>query len=138
MGSVTSHKAHRQKQPSIHKLREQPVIKLVKTLSAWQTPVFENVLKNEILEIDPGLLPLQQGLSQTSYVCDSEISVVILNVTEAENVIRVKTGIFYAGIIAGSCCADDPTPVNEQTEYCELRFDLDKKTAEATVTILND
>jgi len=62
--------------------------------------------------------------------------VVILNVTETENVIRAKTGIIYAGIIAGSCCADDPTPMSEQTEYCEVQFDINKMTAETTVTIL--
>jgi hypothetical protein len=115
-----------------------PMIKLIRAVEAWQTPDFESTLKNEIQNIDAGLLPLQQGLSHTSYVCDAAISVVILNITETSNSIRAKTGVFYAGVIAGSCCADDPTPVNEQTEYCELQFDINKTTAEATVTILND
>ena len=114
------------------------MIKLPKTLASWETPDFESVLKDEIQKIDVGLLPLQDGLSQSSYVSDADISVVILNVTETSSLIRAKTGIFYAGIIAGSCCADDPTPVGEQTEYCEVQFDIDKKTAEATIKLLKD
>jgi hypothetical protein len=112
------------------------VIKLVNALEAWGTPGFENTLKDEIHKIDTRLLPLQEGLSQSSHVSEADISVVILNVTETSDVIRAKTGIIYAGIIAGSCCADDPTPMSEQTEYCEVQFDINKMTAEATVTIL--
>lgn len=114
------------------------VIKLAKALEAWKTPDFENVLKVEIQKIDVERLPLQQGLSLSSYVSDADISVLILNVTETVNVIRAKTGIFYAGINAGSCCADDPTPVCEVTEYCEVQFDIDKITAETTINILRD
>ena len=112
------------------------MIKLFNALKAWETPDFENALKGEIQQIDTGLLPLQEGLSQSSHVSEGDISVVILSVTEASNVIRAKTGIIYAGIIAGSCCADDPTPMSEQTEYCEVQFDINKMTAETTVTIL--
>ena len=114
------------------------MIKLADALAAWNTPEFENVLKEAIQKISLEQLPLQQGLAQTSYVSDSGISAVILSVTETANTIRVKTGIFYAGVIAGSCCADDPTPVCEQTEHCELQFDIDKQTAETVVTLLPD
>jgi hypothetical protein len=79
---------------------------------------------------------LQEGLSQSSHVSERDISVVILNVTETSNVIRAKTGIIYAGIIAGSCCTDDPTPMSEQTEYCEVQFDINKMTADTTATVL--
>ena len=34
--------------------------------------------------------------------------------------------------------ADDPTPMCEQTEYCELWFDIDKTTAEARVSMSVD
>ena len=114
------------------------MIKLPNALKSWDTPDFNGVLKNEIQNIDLGLLPLQDGLAQTSYVSNADIGVLILSVTETAGLIRAKTGIFYAGIIAGSCCADDPTPVCEQTEYCEVQFDIDKTTAEATVTLLKD
>lgn len=95
-------------------------------------------MKDEIQKIDLDLLPLQDGLSQSSHVGAADIGVMILKVTETPDSIRAKTGIFYAGIIAGSCCSDDPTPVCEQSEYCEVQFDIDKRTAEATVTLLKD
>lgn len=114
------------------------MIKLVNLLKAWGTPDFERVCKHGIQKIDAELLPLQEGLSQSSHVSGANINVVILNITETSNIIHVKTGIFYAGIIAGSCCADDPTPISEQTEYCEVQFDIDKVTAEATITILEN
>lgn len=112
------------------------MIKLPHALEVWGTPDFENTLKDEIQTMDTGLLPLQEGLTQSSHVSEGDIGVVILKVTETADVIRVKTGIIYAGIIAGSCCTDDPTPMSEQTEYCEVQFDIDKVTAEAAVTIL--
>lgn len=114
------------------------MIKLINALETWGSPDFESALKDEIQKIEPELLPLQQGLSQSSYVSDGDISVLILSVTETLDNIRIKTGIFYAGIIAGSCCADDPTPVSEQTEYCEVQFDINKMTAETVVTLLKN
>ena len=112
------------------------MIKLLNALEAWGTPVFEDVLKDEIAKTDTALLPLQEGLAQSSHVSESDISVVILDVTETSKCIRAKTGIIYAGIIAGSCCEDDPTPMSEQTEYCEVQLDINKTTAETTVTLL--
>jgi hypothetical protein len=113
------------------------MIVLAKALAAWGDPQFEKAFKDEVQCIDVSLLPLQQGLSQTSYVSDGAIEAVILDTTETENGIRVKAGIFYSGVNAGSCCADDPTPVSEQTEYCEMLFAMDKNTAETTATIIN-
>jgi hypothetical protein len=60
----------------------------------------------------------------------------IINVTEDEAAIHVTAGIFYKGIMAGCSCADDPTPVGENPEYCEVRIDIDRVTAETTVTPL--
>jgi hypothetical protein len=47
-------------------------------------------------------------------------------------------GVFFSGIITGCSCADDPTPVETQNEYCELLFAIDKATAETTITLLAD
>lgn len=112
------------------------MLQLVNTLNAWGRPDFESVLKSEIQSIDRNALPLQQGLTQSSQVSNSKINVVVLNTDEDKNLITVKTGIFYSGIIAGSCCADDPTPVDELTEYCEILFKIDRNTAATEVTLL--
>jgi len=114
------------------------VITLSESLKAWDSPAFEDIFKSEVGNLKNSLLPLQQGLKQSSYVSDNEFIIVILKTSEASEIIKIKTGIFYAGFIAGSCCADDPTPLNEQTEYCEIQFEINKSTAKATIKLLQD
>ena len=113
------------------------MLKLSKALQAKHSPDLTAILKNEIQNIDPNLLPLQQGLSLSSYVGKTPFSTVILNISEEADYIKIKTGIFYTGIIAGCSCSDDPSPTDEQNEYCELLFSIDKVTAETSVELLD-
>ena len=114
------------------------MMRLNKSLNAWATPEFKEVLQHEIEQVDAGLLPLQEGLSISSHVTDRPVQAMILDLSEDADLIRVKAGIFYTGIIAGCSCADDPTPISEQTEYCEVLFAINKKTAEAKVVLLGE
>jgi hypothetical protein len=115
---------------------ENDVINLTNALKAWGSPGFESALKEEIQALDAAALPLQQGLAQSSHVGNEAFSPVIISIQEALDRILVKTGIFYSGIIAGSCCADDPTPVCEQTEYCELLLEIDKASGDTRITLV--
>lgn len=110
------------------------MLQLDKTLQAWGTPEFEPVLKQEVMH-SAEQLPLQQGLSTGNYVAAGPITVVLHSVTELENILRVKAGIFYAGVIGGCSCADDPSPASDNTEHCVVQLDIDKATA-ATVVML--
>lgn len=112
------------------------MILFTQSLAAWKTPAFESVFKQEICQLEKDALPLQAALSQSSHVSDSAIDPVVLTINEGQDGINIKTGVFYSGIIAGSCCADDPTPVCEQTEYCELLFSINKASAEVSITLL--
>ena len=114
------------------------MIRLSKALDAWGSPDFQDILKREIEQLDAGQLPLQQGLSTGSHAVDDGLGVMIISVTEGEDIIHARAGIFYKGIIAGCSCADDPTPVDENTEYCVVQLDIDKTTAETTVSLLNE
>lgn len=111
---------------------------MTRALAAWGSPDFKTVLKQEIETLGAGQLPLQQGLSTSSYALDTQLSAMIIDVIEAAECLRVKAGIFYTGIIAGCSCADDPTPVDENAEYCVVQLVIDKTTAETTVTLLAD
>jgi hypothetical protein len=113
------------------------VIQLNKSLNAWKTPDFNDVLKEEIEHLDIVALPLQQALSHSSYAIDGKFNVMIINAYEEDGVIKAKTGIFYTGIIPGCACEDDPTPVSEYSEYCELRFNISKNTAETTISLVS-
>ncbi len=114
------------------------MMRLDKSLRAWVTPDFKQVVQQEIAQLDLNLLPLQQGLSTSSHVIERPIQAMILGMEEEANLIRVKAGIFYTGMIAGCSCADDPTPIAEQNEYCVMEFCIDKQSAETTVTLLTD
>jgi len=109
-----------------------------KALAARHSPDFNSVLKAEIENLSAASLPLQQGMSQSSYVSGDDFSVMINRVVEDEELIRVITGVFYRGVIAGCNCSDDPTPVDTQAEYCELEFLIDKATGEAQVRLMTD
>jgi len=114
------------------------MIRLPRSRNAWGTPEFKDVFKQEFERIEAAFLPLQQGLTLSSHVSDQAFQVMILGVSEETGLIRVKAGIFYAGIIAGCSCADDPTPIDAQTEYCVVQISIDRTTADATVTLLEE
>lgn len=111
---------------------------LTNSLKAWGTSGFNQALKQEIEQLDPGQLPLQQGLARSSHVADSKFSAIILRVSDDVDFIHAKVGISYAGIIAGCSCADDPTPISEQAEYCEVLLAIDKRSGETTVTLVSE
>ncbi len=114
------------------------MIRLVDVLNAWETPEFSKALKAAVEGMDASELPLQQGLATTSYALDAKRNAMIISVSEERDFIRAKVGIFYSGIIAGCSCADDPTPVDAQNEYCVVQLDIDKRTAETRITLLPD
>jgi hypothetical protein len=109
---------------------------LDQVLDAWGTPAFRDVLKAALEQLSVEQLPLQQGLSQSSYACDDNIKVVIINVAEKSGHIRATAEIFYTGIIPGCNCADDPAPVNDYAEHCEVRIDINMQTAKTVISLL--
>ena len=128
-------------QSSIGSVSQGLVVNMVKldiALSAWGTPGFYELLKQEVAQLDYAKLPLQQGLSTGNYVSDAPITVSIHSVLEMGNMIRVNVGIFYQGIIGGCSCTDDPTPASDINEYCEVQLDIDRASAITTVLLVKD
>ncbi len=114
------------------------MIRFDKALSAWGTPDFAAVLKQEIEQLDADQLPLQQGLSTGNYVTDAPYTAMINSVVETEESIRVRAGIFYQSVTSGCNCAGDPTPISENNEYCEVRLDIDKASAATTIALVTE
>lgn len=110
-------------------------IRLPAALNAWNTPAFAATLKRELEGLGAGGLPLQQGLAASSVALDDAYEVMVIAAEDAPGAIRARVGVFYAGIVAGCSCADDPTPVEPQHEYCELLLAIDKATAETAVAL---
>lgn len=118
------------------------MISFPNTLKAWQLNGFDTeftqTFKLEIAQLDHKELPLQQGLSLSSYVSNEKISAIINRTEESPNSIIIKSGIFYSGIIAGCSCSDDPTPLDTQNEYCDLLIIIDKHTAKSSVKLITE
>ena len=110
-------------------------MRFAQSLQAWGSPQFEAVLKQEIAR-QAAELPLQQGLATGNYVADAPVSVIINRVAGEGDTIRVLAGVFYQSVIGGCSCADDPTPVSEINEYCEVQLDIDKATTTAAVALV--
>lgn len=115
-----------------------PMIRLPESVKAWGSADFNEVLKGEIERLDPALLPLQQGLTFTSQALDGEFSVMVISAAGQPGFIHARVGIFYKGILGGCSCADDPTPVEPQNEYCEAVLLIDTATTEASATLAGD
>jgi len=114
------------------------IIHFSRVVELWGSSNFKTVVKQEIESLPISELPLQQGLTMGSYALDRDIEAMILNSWESESCIHVKAGIFYKSVIAGCSCADDPTPVDEVDEHCEVQIDINKASGEATITLLQD
>jgi len=112
------------------------MITLTKSLQAWGSAHFKQTFKSELILLDPNLLPLQKGLSHSSYLSNEPFSPVILNTSENDEELHIKSTIFYTGIIAGCSCADDPTPQDLQNESCDVLFRINKLTAETQADLI--
>lgn len=105
---------------------------LRESLAAWGTDEFSTVLKRELQRLGAGALPLQKALVRSSVVAGDDIEVMVIGASGDPDAIRARVGVFFSGIVAGCNCADDPTPVEAQNEYCEMLVTIDRQTAEAT------
>lgn len=110
-------------------------MKLTKSLNAWGSLEFTEILKFELEEQPIDALPLQEGLLRTSNVMNEPFNVMVLNSSTSNDSIRAKVGVWYKGVIGGCSCADDPSPVDSIDEYCEVEIEIDKATGCATAVL---
>ena len=111
---------------------------MTKALSAWGSPAFSDLLIRELERLPHVVLPLQQALAHSSHVSSDPFKVMLIGAREESDAIAVRAGIFYSGITAGCSCVDDPTPVEPQTEYCNLLIRIRKPGGEISVSLLPD
>ena len=107
-------------------------MQLSKTCTAWGSDDFEQVLKAE-LAAQAGELPLIKAMEFGSQLGTRAPTVTLLSCTEGDGHLLVKVGVFFTSIIAGCNCADDPTPMDENNEYAEMRVSIDRADGAARV-----
>lgn len=114
------------------------MLRLTRTLSAKDSADLAAVFKQELAQQGRDYLPLQQALRQGSSVLDSPLTVLMHDARTDAQQLRIRAGIFYQSVTAGCSCADDPTPLNEHTEYCEVEVLIDTRDAQTTVFLINE
>lgn len=114
------------------------MITLPKSTQAWNSGDFEDILKKELEALGLDHLPLQQGLSHSSFALDHHLKMVILNIQEQDNLAMIKAGAFYSGIVAGCSCSDDPSPTDEVNEYCEMDITLNLTDGQASIALSSE
>ena len=107
------------------------------SLEAWNRADFPDVLKQEIASLAMMPLLLQRGLRYSSVALADKLSVSVLKTSEDNDYVLANAGLFYTGIIPGCSCADDPTPIDESNEYCEILIRINKITAESSITLVD-
>jgi hypothetical protein len=108
------------------------IIKLPDSLRDWETPELSKSFKREIQCLPPGALPLQSRGMQNGLVDDTDLSPIILQAIDTEDMLTIKAGIFFSEIIGGCSCGDEPAVENA---YCEIRVEICKATAEASILL---
>lgn len=105
------------------------LIRLPQALRDWSDRAFEHSLKAELLALEAGILPLQQGVSRGGYVDASNLEITLLSRSETPEQLSVRVGLFFNEVVAGCSCGDDPVV---EPVYCELRIRIDKRDAGAS------
>lgn len=109
--------------------------KFTRTLHSWKTDSFVSNLKNEIKNLAAGSLPLAKSLTQGGYVDDTNLEVSVMQCTEDDHFIYVKTGIFFTEIVVCCGCGDEPM---RQNAYCDMQITIDKITAETAFMVIHN
>jgi hypothetical protein len=111
---------------------ELPVTRLENSVRAWNTDAFAGVLKADILELGGAVLPLHEAAT-TGCVDEGDIGITVLGSADNATEIHVNIGVFFAEIIAGCSCGDEPSTSNA---YCELLVSIDKATGLARFAVI--
>ncbi|MFN2382298.1 MAG: hypothetical protein ABR561_07095 [Guyparkeria sp.] len=90
----------------------------------------ESTFKAEIASVPADELPLDQGMRHASVATDNAsgeaVGAMVIATEIDEHVLRLRAGLFFTSVIAGCACTDDPTPMNDEPEYCEVEFEIDR------------
>jgi hypothetical protein len=63
------------------------------------------------------------------------LAATVIRVTDDARAIHVHVGIFFAEIVAVCRCGDEPMATHA---YSEMRFSINKATAEAEITLMQN
>ncbi|WP_410474755.1 hypothetical protein [Guyparkeria sp. TX1] len=114
---------------------ELPMLYLPRTARA-EPGELEPTFKAEIAALSPDDLPLQQGMAHGNVAKGDALSAMVISTEITPGQVRIHAGLFFASVVAGCACTNDPTPMNDEPEYCEVEFAIDRPGGAAQVRLL--
>ena len=97
----------------------------------------ESVFKEELAATSPDALPLQQGMAHGSVADGGGLSAMVICTDGDSDQLRIHAGLFFASVVGGCACHNDPTPMAEEAEYCEALFEIERPGGAARVSLLD-
>ena len=110
-------------------------LRLPQSLAAWEQASFGKTFCAEVAALPHDALPLHRALKLGSHVVERPPQVMLLGREDGDGQLEVRAGVFFNSVLGGCHCADDPGPIEEHNEYCELRFMIERDTGLARVAL---
>lgn len=104
----------------------------IKSVSAWGSETYLSELKTELESIPINDYPLQAVSQLTGYVDESAYEISILHSHANQSQIEHRIGLFYAELLSGCNCHDDPVAI---PAYCEFQLTIQKVDGQASLTL---
>lgn len=96
----------------------------------------EATFKTEISALSPDALPLQQGMAHGNVAQGDALSAMVIGSEVDPGQVRIHAGLFFTSVVAGCACTNDPTPMNDEPEYCEVEFVIDRSDGATRVRLM--
>lgn len=99
------------------------------SLDAWGTAGFAPSLQREMERLRGDVLPIAHAIGAGSRLDDSDLGVIVNEVSDDAERIYARVGVFFAEIVECVSCGGGSGMRDEA--YCEVAVTIDKSTGEA-------
>ena len=97
--------------------------------------VDESALTDALQRLPPGTLPLDAACSQGGMVDDGNLSISVLRHATSDTHVTVRLGVFFAEIVGGCNCHDDPVATDS---YALLGLRIARDGGAAEIRLLSE
>lgn len=109
--------------------------KIFNSIKHWPDESVKQEIKLELLNLEPGSLPLHLATTQGGIVNESNLGLTILSCSDMTDDIVIKAGVFFTEVIGGCNCDDDPIEI---PAYCLISISINKTTAHAVFNLIEE
>lgn len=106
-----------------------------RSLAAWGTESYDEALKRDLSDLEPGELPLHAATNQGGRVDTSQMEVSVLQSIAGTTGITSIVTVFFLEVVGGCSCGEDPV---SEPVHCRLRVAIDSASAATSFEVLSD